>query len=55
MSILDELAAHARARVAADKAKIPPEEMRELARQGQGAGAAVVSALKREASASCAR
>jgi indole-3-glycerol phosphate synthase len=48
MSILDELAAHARARVAADKEKIPPEEMRELARQGQGAGAAFVSALKRD-------
>ena len=32
MTILDQLAAHARQRVAEDKTRVPPEEMRDLAR-----------------------
>ena len=48
MTILDQLAAHARERVAADKETISPEAMEELAAQGGPAnGRAFVSALTR--------
>ena len=48
MNILDQLAAHARERVAADKAVVSPEEMKELAVQcGKGSGEAFTAALKR--------
>ena len=48
MTILDQLAAHARERVAADKETISPETMEELAAQGGPAnGPAFVSALKK--------
>ena len=46
MNILDQLAAHARERVEADKKTISPEEMRELAGQaGPGSGKAFAEAL----------
>ena len=48
MTILDQLAAHARERVAADKETISPEAMRELAAQGGPAdGRAFTDALKK--------
>lgn len=48
MTILDTIAGYARQRVAADKEKIGPEEMRELAQQGGIAdGAAFESALRK--------
>ena len=48
MTILDQLAAHARARVAADKERTSLEAMRELAfRAGAGGGAAFEAALKK--------
>ncbi len=48
MTILDQLAAHARERVAADMERIPPEAMRELALQeGRGNGAAFEAALQK--------
>ena len=48
MTILDQLAAHARERVAADMAENCPEVMRELALQGgAGNGAAFEAALKK--------
>ena len=47
-TILDTIAAHARERVAADREKLPLEELKELALQGGPAwGAAVEDALKR--------
>ena len=47
-TILDTIADYARQRVAADKVKISPEEMRELALQGSMAdGAAFAAALKK--------
>lgn len=48
MNILEQLAAHARERVAADKTRISPEEMKELALQsGRGGGSAFTAALKK--------
>ncbi|MBR1586606.1 MAG: indole-3-glycerol phosphate synthase TrpC [Clostridia bacterium] len=48
MTILDQLADHARQRVAADSAHIPPEEMRSLAEQmGRGDGEGFYAALKK--------
>ncbi len=48
MTILDQLAAHARERVAADRAHIPPEALRGLAAQGgRSNGAAFEAALKK--------
>ena len=48
MSILDELAAYARQRTAADMEKIPPEAMKELAAAaGSGQGKAFIEALER--------
>ena len=48
MNILEELAAHARERVAADMTEIPLGEMKELAaEQGEGTGEAFRSALLR--------
>ena len=48
MTILDTIADYARQRVAADKEKIGPEEMRELAQQGGAAhGADFENALRR--------
>ena len=48
MNILDELAAHAQERVAADMAEIPLEAMKELAAvKGEGQGEVFLSALKR--------
>ena len=48
MTILDQLAAHARERVAADKEEIPLEAMQELAAQGgPDDGQAFVNALKK--------
>lgn len=48
MSILDELAAHARQRVAADMAEIPLAEMKALAEEkGPGGGTRFAEALKR--------
>lgn len=47
MTILDQLAAHARQRVAADREAIPLEAMKDLARQGGKAqGEAFLAALK---------
>ena len=49
MTILDQLAAHARERVAADKKTLSPGAMRELAAQGGPAnGQAFVDALEKE-------
>ena len=46
MNILDELAAHARERVAADMAEIPLEAMKELAAaKGEGQGESFLSAF----------
>ena len=48
MTILDQLATHARERVAADKTRIAPAAMRELAAQGGPAdGQSFVAALKK--------
>ena len=48
MNILDELAAHARERVAADMEAVPLERMKELAAEaGPGTGAAFTEALAR--------
>ncbi len=48
MTILDQLSAHARERVAADKARIDPAAMRELAARGGPAdGQSFVAALKK--------
>ena len=48
-TILDTIAAYARERVARDKEKLPPEEMRELAAQGGPAsGRAFQDALRRD-------
>ena len=48
MTILEQLAAHARARVEADKERLGPDEMRELAaRSGRGSGEAFENALRR--------
>ena len=48
MNILDQLAAHARERVAADREKHPEEEMRDACRQlGPGGGARFLRALRR--------
>ncbi len=48
MTILDQLAAHARERVAADKEVLSPDAMRELALQGSPAdGEAFLQALKK--------
>ena len=47
-TILDTIAAHARERVAADKERVSPEAMRELAlRRGPGGGADFAAALRR--------
>lgn len=48
MNILDQLAAHARERVAADRAQVPEEALREhCARLGPGNGEAFTRALKK--------
>ena len=48
MNILEQLAAHARKRTADDKARISPEEMKELAIEcGRGGGSAFAAALKK--------
>lgn len=47
MTILDQLADHARERVAADKVRVPLEAVREAALQGEGQGAAFKKALKK--------
>ena len=48
MTILDQLAAHARQRAEAEQRRIPPEEMRALAREmGPGGGQKFLDALKK--------
>lgn len=48
MTILDQLADHARRRVEADKKRVPPEKMREMAEAlGPGGGQAFCAALQR--------